>query len=361
MLFQWALEGVSLRGIVARLRERGIPSPSGKQYWAPSVLRDLLRRTVYSGTATAYQTQQERLPNGSHLRRRRTPEEQVTLPGIAPAIVTPEEHAAVLARLDTNKATATRNNRDPEATLLRAGFIHCGHCGNRLTTTRHPERGASYRCDWGTAHRHNCPRPTILAHMIDPIVWEQVATVLRQPTIIAREVELRREDGSFARDLAAVERMIEAVTDKQGRIAKRVAAIDDDVAAPLMAELHALATTKKVAEREQDDLRRRIADEEADATRLRSLSEWCQTVASNLDALTYAEKRLALDGLGVKVRIWRPGATDEQGNPYPRWQITLDPVLPLSSGSPPASETAYAPLPARLVTGSACAGARSPE
>ena len=83
---------------------------------------------------------------------------------------------------------------------------------------------------------------------------------------------------------------------------------------------------------DRDDLLRRIADEEADATRLRSLSEWCQTVTANLDVLTYDEKRLALEGLGVRVQIWRPATTDEQGNPYPRWQIVLDPVLPLRSG-----------------------------
>jgi site-specific DNA recombinase len=318
VVFEWALDGASLRAIVYRLRERGIDSPSGKSYWAPTVLRDLLRRTVYTGTVTAYQTQTERLPNGSHSRRRRTLEEQVLLPGIAPAFITPEEHAAVLARLDMNKAASTRNNRDPEATLLRAGFIFCGHCGNRLTATRHPDRGALYRCDWSTAVRHNCPRPTILAHMIDPIVWERVGTVLRDPKIIAHEVERRREDGRLADDLAAVERMIVTVAEKQGRIAKHVAAIgDDDVAAPLMAELHTLAATKKAAERHRDDLQRRMADEQADAVRLRSMSEWCQTVAMNLDALTYNEKRLALDGLGVKVQVWRPGAMDEQGSRTP--------------------------------------------
>ena len=125
------------------------------------------------------------------------------------------------------------------------------------------------------------------------------------------------------------------------------------------AELQALAASKTAAERERNDLQRRIADADADTVRMRSLTEWCQTVAANLDALTYDEKRLALDGLGVMVRVWRPGATNEQGESYPRWQIALDPMLPLSSGSRPASETAFAPLPVRLVSGTAYAGASS--
>ena len=70
--------------------------------------------------------------------------------------------------------------------------------------------------------------------MIDPFVWEQIAKVLSDPEIIARDVERRREDGSLDRDHAAVERMLATVAENQARIAKRVAAIDDDdVAAPL--------------------------------------------------------------------------------------------------------------------------------
>jgi site-specific DNA recombinase len=263
---------------------------------------------------------------------------------VAPAIITEDEHKAVIERLNANQAAATRNNKDPEATLLRAGFIYCGHCGNRLTVARHTKSGASYRCDWGTAARHNCPRPTILAHMIDPVVWDVVAKILKDPDTIAQEVARSRDDGSLVRELATLDRMLAQITDKQGRIARRVASIDDeDVAAPLMAELHELAQQKKAIEAERGDLKHRIDDAEADATQLRTMTEWCQSVASNIDALTYAERRMALSGLGVSVRVWKPNTLNEQGQPNPRWQIDLAP--------------AFGPSPARLVLGTACAGA----
>ena len=41
----------------------------------------------------------------------------MTVPNVAEAIVTPDEQAAVAARLAWNQAHSTRNNRDPEATL----------------------------------------------------------------------------------------------------------------------------------------------------------------------------------------------------------------------------------------------------
>lgn len=180
--------------------------------------------------------------------------------------------------------------------------------------------------------------------MIDPVVWDVVAKVLKDPDTIAQEVARSRDDGSLVRELSTLERMLAQITDKQGRIAKRVAAIDDeDVAAPLMAELHDLSRQKKAIEAERGDLKHRIADAEADAAQLRTMTEWCQSVASNIDALTYAERRIALSGLGVSVRIWKPNTLNEQGQPNPRWQIDLAP--------------AFGPSPAHLVLGTACATA----
>jgi site-specific DNA recombinase len=344
LVFDWALGGASLRTIVTRLAERGIPSPTGLPHWTPPVIRDLLLRPIYAGYQEAYTERIVRGSDGKERRYRRPAEERIIVPDVAPPIITPQERAAVVSRLTQNKATATRNNRNPNATLLRCGFARCGHCGRSLAVqnpaSTRPAASPVYRCDPRDAGIRGCPRPSISSSVLDPIVWEKVATVLRDPEIIAREVARQREDGSLARDLAAVERMLATVVDKQARIVKRVAAIDDDdVAAPLMAELHALAASKKAAERERDDLRRRVADAEADTTRLRSLREWCQTVAANLDALTYDERRLALGGLGVTVQIWRPGSTDERGKPFPRWQIELDPTLVAS--------------PAQIVSGTA--------
>ena len=69
------------------------------------------------------------MPGGKYKRRPATPEEQIALPEFAPAVVCKKEEAAVLSRLQRNKAETTRRNGDPEATLLRAGHVFKGHCG----------------------------------------------------------------------------------------------------------------------------------------------------------------------------------------------------------------------------------------
>ena len=65
-----------------------------------------------------------------------------------------------------------------------------------------------------------------------------------------------------------------------------------------------------------------------------TLADWCQTVAANLDTLIYDEKRLALNALGVQVRVRRENAAAEDGNSLPRWEFAMRPA---SSGQPVVS------------------------
>jgi site-specific DNA recombinase len=331
LIFEWALAGVPLRAIGTRLAERGIPSPSGQLRWAAPTIRQVLRRPTYTGTGVAYRMRRVNRPTGGHTLRATTADEQVLLPGIAPPIVTAEEQAAVLARLTSNQEQAARNNHNPEATLLRAGFVRCGHCGWTMGVSRSSLSSRSpqpqYRCDIRARHVHGCPTPVIGTNTLDAAVWQKVEQVLRDPHVIAREVETLRADGGLDRDLTAVERLLVGIIKKQANLATLAATVDDaEAASPLVAELKALAGRKKAAEAERDTLQRRIADAEVDAANVRDLAAWCQNVAANLDTLTYAERRLALTALGVQVRVWQVGATGSDGESLPRWEIEMKPA-----------------------------------
>lgn len=330
-IFDAALTGGTLRGIAASLTERGVPTPMGGSRWSAAGVRTVLLRSTYTGVHTAIQTRRERRPGGGYSQRRATAEERIALPGIAPAIVTPEEHTAVLARLDYNAANATRHNKYPELTLLRAGYIRCGHCGYALgvrnPSASRPMASATYLCVHHTCTHPGVTQPTIAANVIDPLVWRAVRSILSDPGIIEREVAARREDGDLERELADLDRRIEANASKQQRLARAVAALDDaDAADALLVEMKLLATGKKALAEERAALEKRVADAESDRAKLAAFSDWCTRVAANLDRLSYDEKRLALQALGVAVRIHRPGATDEHGTPLDRWEITMRPV-----------------------------------
>src|SRR4051794_32636465 len=303
-----ALDGRSLRSVGASLFERGICSPTGSPRWTPAVIRDLLLRSVYSGHGVGYATRSERQPGGGHVRRVSTAEERVPLPEVAPAIATPQEAVTVAQRLTTNKAHAIRNNRDPEAVPLRAGFVKCGHCGWAMSVQYAPasrsNRSAACRCPSRTQHGQHCPQPKIATTLLDDAVWVKLAEVLSEPQIIAREVARHRQDGALEHGRAALENQVASLADKQARIAKRVADIEDDaVAASLIAELRSLAARNTAAEHELSATEQRIADRAADDAKVQSLTAWCQRVGANLDRLDDNERRLALDALGVQVQV----------------------------------------------------------
>lgn len=326
-IFALALAGNPLRAIVRALSADGIPSPLGKDTWTADGVRRILTREIYStGAWTAFAIRYERKPGGKGYRQVANDDaDQVTIPDIAPPLVSREDQAAVLARLATNKAFATRNNPFPEATLLRAGFVRCGHCGWALRVNAPTTRnGARYCCSSYRAGR--CANPTITAAALDAAVWAKVRMVILDPRLIEEEAARRRDDGGLERDLAAVEKMLAAIAGKQKRTASAIAAVDDDDAAePLIAELKSLGERKKAAEREREDLQRRIADAEGDLARVKSLADWCATVAQNLDSLTYDEKRRALEAFGVQVHVWREDAVRDDGTPQDRWQLTMQP------------------------------------
>jgi site-specific DNA recombinase len=178
-------------------------------------------------------------------------------------------------------------------------------------------------------HVHDCPQPGIAASQLDGPVWDRVASILRDPAIIATEVNKVRDDGGLDHDLAAIERHITGLTTKQGRIAKRLTDIDDDdVAALMLAELKALSAQKAAAEAARESLQQRLVHRDTERARVRSLTEWCRTVSSNLNSLTIGEKRLALEALGATVQVWRGDAVSGDGLKLPRWELTLQPTPP---------------------------------
>jgi hypothetical protein len=79
--------------------------------------------------------------------------------------------------------------------------------------------------------------------------------------------------------------------------------------AALLTEQRVIDTERQVLERQRDSWR--LAQE-----RLHELDRWVRTVATNLETLDYAGKRLALNASQVQVRVW---ATDHA----PRWEATM--------------------------------------
>lgn len=166
-----------------------------------------------------------------------------------------------------------------------------------------------------------------MAHILDGAVWQRVEEVLLNPDIISTEVQRRQSSDPFKNDLASFERRLKSIETRRQRLARAIAALDDeDASSPLLAELKQLSAEARELNIERSTLVVQAKLRETDTNMLVSMKTWCGRVAQNLQTLNYKERRLILEALGVSVKVFK---VDHD----PRWEITIAP-LPIN-----ASET----------------------
>lgn len=314
-IFAEVAAGSSARQVARRLTEDGIPTPTGQTVWPLATITLLLRHPVYVGQLTANRWQETKVKGRGTVQTRRPACEQVVLPGVAPALVSPEVAAAAQARLATNQQLSVRNNHHPEAALLR-GLGRCGYCGTTLQAVS-THWGTVYRCRGAARDRHGCPSFSIKADVLDPLIWDGVRTRLTDRDVIAAELErLRRDDPTHA-DTTTLERRLGELARRQRNLMARLADEDDaDLAALIRADLAALREETRTLERERAGLEQQREGWAAAQQRLDQLDLWVRNVSTNLAEFDYAQRRLALTECQVAVTVW---ATDHA----PRWQATM--------------------------------------
>jgi site-specific DNA recombinase len=319
------LEGKSLRSIGQTLTNDMVPTSTGRAIlWSPPTLSAILKNPVYTGCAAAFRYETQRQKGGATRVTVRPEAAQVALPaGTVPAIVTVEQHEAALTRLEHNRAVAVRNNKNPEATLLRAGFARCGYCCETLSA-KHPSenhcQATTYRCNGVNKDRAGCPPVSIKASDLDEAVWRRAVEVLSDPRVIAAEVERRRGKSNGGHELALIEQRLTAIDRQRQNLVRAIGLLTDDDSVGLMTqELTTLSSQRKELERERQAKMAALADREAEDRRLTDLAAWCSRTGANLGSLTYDERRMVLSALGVRVRVWQT-AHD------PRWEIEMAPL-----------------------------------
>ena len=325
-----------MRAIAAGLTADRIPTPTGRTIedpatgeaipaWLHCSVRWILTHPAYMGQAAAwrYVLTHDRQRNTTSSRPRPAEEHIPLPPGTVPALVDEATFAAVQERLAINKARASRNNKNPEGALLRAGFLRCAYCGRVMGAISLKDGTISYRCG-GKPHLGQYCRHQMRAHVLDSQVWADIEAFLAHPEIVAEQVALARTDDPTKADLALVDRALADVERRQRNTAQLAGAVDDpDAAAPLVAQLRGLAEQRRELEAEREGILARRATWEQAQAQLDSLAAWCNLVAAELRTLTYEEKRTALTGLGATVRLWNAERT-------PRYEITVRPPLNLA-------------------------------
>lgn len=318
-IFRELAAGTSLRKVAEGLNADGIPTPWRAKQWLYSSVRLLALHPAYCGDGCAYGSDKRKKVKGPggerrYLRTTRTDEERVRLPeGTIPALVSREEWAAAREAGRLNKREAIRHNRDPEAFLLRAGFVRCGQCDRAAHTVWKPGKPGTAQTarpnyvifrNRADATHVDCRSTVISAERLDAAVWDRIEAVLLEEETIRREVAKLRTADPTLDEARGVDRALAEVRRKQEKAARAITLLDEDAAEPLVGQLALLASQKAALERELTAIAARRALWERTQETLDRIESWRARVAINLARLTYELKRDILRAMDVRVTLW---------------------------------------------------------
>lgn len=198
MIYQWLVEErVTLGEISRRLMDRNIKTPNNGHVWDPTLLRALVKNTVYKGEYFAHRyTHVKRISNisGKEVTHKieRPRNEWIYVP--VPPLVSPEVWDEAQKVMRENRTLSLRNTKRE---YLLVNLLYCADCatarmtiGGRYvhkTTKQGPQsyEAMYYRCTNRTRPKHivealgyDCSMPQIASHRLDDLVWSAVINIL---------------------------------------------------------------------------------------------------------------------------------------------------------------------------------------
>lgn len=319
-MFRWLVEEqMSTNKIMYRLRDMGIPTPSGNAYWIKRTVQKILRNPAYCGKTYAftvtYGEPKKRLKpdskraNTGIIRKDRS--EWLEIPNATPPIISEATFAAAQNQLSRNRELSSRNLKPSSQYLLR-GHLRCRRCGRSLwalckVKTRGSKRHSYpyYICPGNLKQVSpvKCGNPSISASKAEGPVWQQIRAVLSEPELVIREVLKRQEE---AQDVSHLQRSFDRVEtqlanrDKQKARAWKAFEITGDEEA-FKSSIALLQKEVAGLEQEKLQLQQRIDAASRFKLDLDGVQRVCEAIRGNLQDLDFESKRLALDALNVTV------------------------------------------------------------
>jgi len=211
-VFEWVgRDGYSMGKVCKCLKQKQIPTRTGKQCWDRSVIWAMLKNPAYKGMAAFGKTRigemkpRLRTQRGASEFPRRAysvydvpKEERILIP--VPPIVGEALYDAVQEKLAENRKRNRQSKRG--ARHLLQGLLVCNRCGYSYygkPVSHSAAKGKKrdyvyYRCIGSDAHRFGgqriCSNKAIRSDYLEQAVWEDVCTMLSNPNRI--EVEYHR-------------------------------------------------------------------------------------------------------------------------------------------------------------------------
>lgn len=319
-IFAEAAAGATLRGIARGLTEDGIPTPTGLDVWKQRAVAFILHHPAYQGEAFAYVTRNEKVRGSKNYKTTVRPaEEWVRLPeGTIPALVEPATWRLVQERLERNRSDHEGKAKRPEESLLRGGFVVCGHCGDRLYIQQ--VRGVPmYRCERAARLPGSCNFHTIKTEELDRDAWRGVERILAYPHRLESAARRSMESGEDnTRLLAEIDRELTMLARKRSNLLAGLALLDEEEdRRRVRDQLETLSTRRRELEGRKAGLQTTADERQRVVNQMKDLIGRMGDELARISELTHDEKRAKLSELGVVVRLFR------RGSEGPRWTLSL--------------------------------------
>jgi len=326
-IFEWVGVGrLSIGEVCRRLKDDGIGSPRGKNYWDRTTVWGILKNPAYKGSAAFGKTRIGQLRprlrpqrgQAEHPRRAYSTydmrrEDWVHIP--VPAMVSEELFEAVAEQLAENRARSRQRKRG--ARYLLQGLLSCHRCGYAfygkpvsLSAGKGKRRDyAYYRCIGTDAYRFGghriCHNRQVRTDLLETAVWEDVCSLLSEPERIEREYQRRLMNKKKSGRSQTAESLAASIKRVKRGIARLIDAYEDGLveraefeprikrAKDRLAKLEAEA--KVEAERETDEHQLRLV--------IGRLEGFADRVKDGLDQADWTTRREIIRALVKRVEI----------------------------------------------------------
>src|SRR5262245_25140188 len=217
--------------MVKRLHAQEVPAPSiskrpshtpdSHPHWGTGQIHRILNQTACKGQTISWRYDK--------VGRVKPETEWLSLPeGVTPALISTDLWERTQQRLASNAGAETRNQT--RLYLLR-GMVECAVCGRKMRPSPESRGRLIYRCASRETPSGACGAKRVPAADLEQWTWEQVCLLLRNPSLLAAELERQRHEGPDQRlraDQAALQRSLAKLEQQQGKLLRLFREVDEE-------------------------------------------------------------------------------------------------------------------------------------
>jgi site-specific DNA recombinase len=326
IFYTFANENLSLQGLADRLNCLHIPTPRGGDRWRASTLGIMLRNEVYIGKMYQFRKYHvepkfRRKPSAKTKKTSTTlrPKEE-WIPVKVSSLISLELFESVQRKLKTNAELSKRNTKRE---YLLSGLLYCSQCGGRMGG--HTSHAVPYyRCYRkenpdrvplnADGKPQPCSCPEVKAEAIEPVVWNTICQLIKDPDFLIQELHRHNADNSqteeiLERELRLCQARLKAIPEEQRRLVEgyRKGLYPDFM---MREEMEQIEKEQGELEKRKTELERQLAQKfltQNQETHIKSLVERLNVGLNNLDFMGRQEllrllvEKVFYDGQGVEI------------------------------------------------------------